>query len=230
MSCLQVFEGGDMENPLICYIMNLMWLLSDKGTRVRFCLIWSHCGIKGNEKVDQLAKESLDNDIDSLARAHYADFKPLINSYIQQLIQIKFDVSVHGRYIYLLKPTLGPPKKFQHVNRGEEVFIIQLRIGHTNTKIPYLVPRTSDYLPPLWTDVDHWPHAIGGVQLCRKLWMNNTQLIVWRPSSRRFLRLAYWNIYEKLGCLIWLVKVKSSKWPYLCRMANMSCRTCVVVK
>ena len=36
--------------------MNLLWLLSDKG----------HCGIEGNERVDQLAKETLDQDIDPL--------------------------------------------------------------------------------------------------------------------------------------------------------------------
>ena len=101
MSCLQAIEGEDTESPIICYIMNLLWLLSDKGTHVRFCWIPSHCGIEGNEKVDQSAKESLDHDIDPLARVHYADLKPLINSYIQQLVQIKWDVSIHGRYLSL---------------------------------------------------------------------------------------------------------------------------------
>ena len=61
MSCLQAIEGEDTENPFICHIMNLLWLLSDKGTRVRFC----HCGIDGNERVDQLAKETLDYNIDT---------------------------------------------------------------------------------------------------------------------------------------------------------------------
>ena len=70
MSSLQAIEGKDTENPLICYIMNLLWLLSDKDTYVRFCWIPSHCGIEGNEKVDQSAKESLDHGIDPLARVH----------------------------------------------------------------------------------------------------------------------------------------------------------------
>ena len=30
--------------------------------------------------------------------------------------------------------------------------------GH---EVRYLVPRTSHYLPSLWTDVDHGPHALG---------------------------------------------------------------------
>ena len=110
MSCLQEIEGEDTKNPFICHIMNLIWLLSDKGTHVRFCWIPSHCGIEGNEKVDQLAKETLDQDIDPLASVHYTDLKPLVNSYIHQLVQTKWDVAVHGRDLYLVKPTLGPPE------------------------------------------------------------------------------------------------------------------------
>ena len=49
----------------------------------------------------------------------YVDLKPLVNSYTQQLVQTKWDVAVHDRYIYLLKPTLGPPQKFQHLTRAE---------------------------------------------------------------------------------------------------------------
>ena len=95
MSCLQAIEGEDNENHLICHIMKLLWVLSDKGTRVRFCWVPSHCGIEGNEIVNQLAKEPLDHDIDPLATVHYADLKPVVNSYIQP-------------DLYLLKPTLLP--------------------------------------------------------------------------------------------------------------------------
>ena len=59
MSCLQAIESGDTKNPFICHIMNLLWLLNDKGTHVRFCWIPSHCSIEGIESVDQLAKETL---------------------------------------------------------------------------------------------------------------------------------------------------------------------------
>ena len=56
-----------LENPLICHIMNLLWLLSDMGTHVRFCWMPSHCGIEGNERMDQLAKETIDHDVDPVA-------------------------------------------------------------------------------------------------------------------------------------------------------------------
>ena len=56
LSCLQAIESEDIENPFICHIMNLLWLLNDKGTHVSFCRITNHYGIDGNEKVDQLGK------------------------------------------------------------------------------------------------------------------------------------------------------------------------------
>ena len=95
MSCLQAIEGEDTENHLICHIMTLLWALSDKGTCVRFCWVPSHCGIEGNEVVDQLAKETLDHEINPLTTVHYADLKPLVNSYIKQEVQTKRDVSIH---------------------------------------------------------------------------------------------------------------------------------------
>ena len=117
MSCLQAIEGEDTENPLICHILNLLWALSDKGTCVRFCWVPSHCGIEGNEVVDQLAKETLDHDINPLTTVHYADLKPLVNYYIKQEVQTKWGVSIHSRDLYLVKPTLGPPKKFQELKK-----------------------------------------------------------------------------------------------------------------
>ena len=141
MSCLQAIEGEDTENSFICHIMNLLWSLSDKGTRVRFCWVPSHCGIDGNERVDQLAKETLDQDIDPLASVHYTDMKPLVNSYIHKLVQTKWDVAVHDRDLYLVKPTLGPPKKFQHLTRAEEVVITRFRIGHTKATKSHILSR-----------------------------------------------------------------------------------------
>ena len=124
MSCLQAIEGEDTENPFICHIMNLPYhepalVIEWQGQCVRFCWVPSHCGIDGNERVDQLAKEALDQDIDPLASVHYTDMKPLVNSYIQKLVHTKWDVAVHGRDLYLVKPTHGPPKKFQHLTRAE---------------------------------------------------------------------------------------------------------------
>ena len=158
MSYLQAIEGEDTENPFICHIMNLLWLLSDKGTRFHFCWIPSHCGIEGNERVGQIAKETLDKDIDTLASIHYTDLKPLVNSYIQQLFQTKLDVAVHGRDLYLVKATLAPPKKYQHLTRAEEVVITRLRIGHTKATKSHILslgPPTACHHCGQTLSIDH---------------------------------------------------------------------------
>ena len=77
----------------------------------------------------------------TLASVHYTDMKPLVNSYIQKLGQTKSDVAVHGRDLYLVKPTLGPPIKFQHLTRAEEVVITRLRIDHTKATKSHILSR-----------------------------------------------------------------------------------------
>ena len=188
-SCLQAIEGEDTENPFICHIMNLLWLLNDKGTHIHFCWIPRHCSIDGNERVDQLAKETVDHDIDPLVGVHYADLKPLVNSYIQQLVQIMWDVAVHGRDLYFVKPTLGLPKKFQHLTRAEEVVITDFESDIQRPTSP--ISCLKDHRLLVTIVVKHWALTIcsWSVQCYRNVVMNATQLIHWIPSSRQFPRL-----------------------------------------
>ena len=183
--------------------MKLLRLLSDGGTHVRFCWIPSHCGIEGNERVDQLAKETLDQEIDPLAGVHYTDFKPLVNSYIQQLVQTKWVVAVHGNNLYLVTPTLGQPKKFQRLTRAEEVVITRLRIGHTKAKSPISCPEDCPLL--VTTVVKHSALIIcsWSVQWYRNVVTNTTQMTRWIACSRQFPRHAYWNSCEKWDSSIW---------------------------
>ena len=166
---------------------------SDRGTRVRFRWVPSHCGIDGNKRVDKLTKETLDQDIDPLASVRYTYMKPLVNSYIQKMIQTKWDVAVHGRDLYLVKPTLGPPKKFQHLTRAEEVIITRLRIGHTKAAKFHLVPRTANWLSPLWSNTDYWPYAAGVCIVTGMSW--------WTLHSRLVecsLRDNFWDLHTRV--------------------------------
>ena len=158
MSCLRAIEGEDTENPFICDIMNLLWPLSDKGTLVRFCWVPSYCGIDGNERVDQLAKETLDQDIDPLACVHYTDMKPLVNSHILNLVQTKWDVAPNQSWRGCRYPTSNWPYS-----------------GH---QIPYLVPRTADLLSPMQSNADHWPY-VAGVCIVTGMswWILHSQLV-----------------------------------------------------
>ena len=57
--------------------------------------------------------------------------------------------------LYLLKPTLGPPKKFQWFNRAEEVVITRLRIGHTKAHILSRGPPTMCHHCGQTLTIDH---------------------------------------------------------------------------
>ena len=46
-----------------------------------------------------------------------------------------------GTDLYLLRPTLGPHKNFQHMTRAEEVVITRLRIGHSKATNSYILSR-----------------------------------------------------------------------------------------
>ena len=50
-------------------------------------------------------------------------------------------MSIHGKDLYLLKPTFGPSRKFKHLTRAEEVVITRLRIGHTKATKSHILSR-----------------------------------------------------------------------------------------
>ena len=87
LNVLLTGKGVGTENPFICPVLTPYgyWV-----TRrwYRFCWVASHCEREGNEGVDHLGKETIDLGIDWLTCVHYADVKFLVNSYIQQLVQI----------------------------------------------------------------------------------------------------------------------------------------------
>ena len=162
MSCLQAIEGEDTENPFICHITNLLWSLSDKGTHVRFCWVPSHCGIDGNEKVDQLAKETLDQDIDPLASVHYTDSETTGQLLHSEDGSNQVGCSCTWQRSLSCETNTGateevpaPNQSWRGCNHPTSNWPYQ---GH---QIPYLVPRTTNWLSPLWSNTDHWPYAAG---------------------------------------------------------------------
>ena len=188
MPCLLAIECEDTENHCICHIMNLLWLLRGNGTHARFCWIPNNLWNGGNERVDHLAKGTLDQDIEPQEGVHCTYSKPVVNPYIQQSVQTKWDEAVHGSDLYLVKPTLGPPIKFQLITRAEEVVITWLRIGHAKATKSHILSRG----PPNVFVVKHWPLTIcfWCVQRYRNVVTYTTQLAHWICSSRQFPRFA----------------------------------------
>ena len=65
----------------------------------------------GYHYITTVNNESL---VNQLAKKVFAvQIWSLINSTMKAVFQIKWDVAAHGWDLYILKLTLGPPKKFQ---------------------------------------------------------------------------------------------------------------------
>ena len=90
--------------------------------------------------------------------------------------------------------------------------------------VPYLVPRTADCLSPLWSNTEHWPYVPGVCSVTRMSWR-----ILHSWLIEYYLRENSWDLHI-------IIPTRSGKMRatlrhiYLCRTANMSWRTCVVVK
>ena len=170
MSCLQAIEGEDTENPFICHIMNLLWLLNDKGTH-SFPLDTKPLWHRWKWKSWPAGEGDLWPWHRSSGGCPLCRFEIQVNSYIQQLVQIKWDVAVHGRDLYFVKPTLGPPKKFQHLTRAEEVVITRLRIDHTKATKSHILsrgPPTTCYHCGQTLTIEHMLLECAVLQECRE--------------------------------------------------------------
>ena len=73
----------------------------------RLCFVWipGHVGIKGNEKVDRLAKSALLREINDNHSILYCDFKPLVNKYIQKFWQEDWDQEINNK-LHAIIPNL----------------------------------------------------------------------------------------------------------------------------
>ena len=159
MSCLQAIKIGDTENPFICHIMNLLWLLSNKGTHVRFCWIPSHCGIEGHEKVDQLAKETFNQDR-LIGKCPLYRFETIGQLPHSEVGSNQVGCSCTWQRSLSRETNIGAPEEnpapyqsWRGCNHQTSNWPYE---GH---QIPYLVPRTTDCLSPLWSNTDHWAYA-----------------------------------------------------------------------
>ena len=191
-----------------------------------------------------------------------------MNSYIQQGGQTKWDVSIHVRDLYLLKPTLGPPRKSKHLTRAEELVITRLRIGHTKVTRSHILSRG----PPTACQHSGQTLTIEHMLLECTVWQQIRDDYYTAESLRtlfetipeaciiEFMREAglFYLIWKAIYSIQHIIKIteqltkfgsyinrytlttplhcnsstehKQLRKSYLWKTANMSLRTCVIVK
>ena len=143
LSCLQALQNKTLENPIIREILPIITYLEEVDSKIEFCWIPGHIGIKGNEKADEIAKEPINHKIYDI-KTPYSDYRPRISNYVNSLFQAKWDVCDNNK-LHEINETFLSSLKLYSNNRKEDVILTRLRIGHTRlTHKHYL---TGDYRP-----------------------------------------------------------------------------------
>ena len=135
---MQALEGEKTDNPLIVNLLEKLSRLCERADIV-FCWLPSHVGISGNEAADKAAKDALSLDILPF-KGLFHDFKPLINSFIQNVWQQSWsDPANQNNKLVNIKPGLGEWLPGLQTNRREGIILARLRIGHSYITHSYLL-------------------------------------------------------------------------------------------
>ena len=135
---MQALEGEKTDNPLVVGLLGKLSALCERADIV-FCWLPSHIGTAGNEEADKAAKDALLIEVLPF-KVPFSDFKPLINSFIQDVWQRSWtDPSNQENKLFVIKPNISEWLPGFRSNRREEIILARLRIGHTHMTHSYLL-------------------------------------------------------------------------------------------
>jgi hypothetical protein len=96
-------------HPLVYECKEAFWVLHRLGYDISIGWVPSHVGVRGNERVDQIAKNAASNSVFWDAPPHSVDYLPLAKIRMSQEWQLRWNQSDMGRYAYSIFPQI--PKK-----------------------------------------------------------------------------------------------------------------------
>ncbi|GFR91777.1 RNA-directed DNA polymerase from mobile element jockey [Elysia marginata] len=105
LSAIQALQGKIFKNKNVAHIYNL---LAKMAPRTKVVLVWipSHVGIPRNEKVDELAKLGLNQEIHDDKQVIRFVLKLKVNTHLEQLWQTDWDTEVDNKLDQILKKDL----------------------------------------------------------------------------------------------------------------------------
>lgn len=123
-------EGGvarkDITGEILINIMNL----ERRGFNIGFVWVPAHVGVYGNERADQLAKESLDRDVvDLRVPLGKMECRSLIHEEIQRQWQKEWEEDCRGRKLYNIQPSVQSRTRVP-LSRQYDIKVTRLRLGH----------------------------------------------------------------------------------------------------
>ena len=159
ISCLRAIEGEDTENPFICHIMNLVWLLSNKGTHL-FLLDTKPLWHWGKWKSGPTCKRdpwSRHRPIGKCSLYRFETTGLLLHS---EVGSNQMGCSCTWQRSLSRETNIGAPEEIPASYQSWRGCNHQTsNWPYEGRQIPYLIPRTTDCLSPLWSNTDHWAYA-----------------------------------------------------------------------
>ena len=104
LSALQAIASRAFTHPLLFEFHELHTSLLNDGYNISFAWVPSHVGIRGNETVDEIAKQSIKEKI-SRKKIPHSDCKSKVNRYIQDIWQIQWNLQTENK-LRTAKPLL----------------------------------------------------------------------------------------------------------------------------
>ena len=113
----------------------LLESISNLETQVVFAWVPSHVGVRGNEIVDQIAKDGRTGALVELnVPREIKDEFVHIDMHIQSLWQQEYNHSKQGAAYRALESAVSEKVKFSHKNRNKETKLTRLRLGKCSLK------------------------------------------------------------------------------------------------
>ncbi|GFR98373.1 RNA-directed DNA polymerase from transposon X-element [Elysia marginata] len=109
--------------------------------RTKVVLVWisSHVGISGNEKVDELAKQALNQEIHDDKQVIWSDLKLKVNTNLEKLWQTDWDTEDETK-LHEIRPNLKERLNYdERLNSKQETVVSRLRISHSRFTHEYLL-------------------------------------------------------------------------------------------
>ncbi|GFS21827.1 RNA-directed DNA polymerase from transposon X-element [Elysia marginata] len=100
-------------------------------TKVVLVCIPFHVGLRGNEKVGELAKLALNKEVHDDKQVIWSDLKLKVNTHLEQLWQKDWYTEVDNK-LHEIIPNLKERLNYdERLNRKQETVVSRLHIGHS---------------------------------------------------------------------------------------------------
>ena len=129
-SALQSILKYDSKNPIVQNIHILLLNITGNNTIIKFCWVPAHCGIRGNELADKVAKNATKFSKNCTNPILYSDIKTFLKEQINNKCSLFWNTQVNNK-LFQIDSKIGKKDFSGFTSRMDEIKFTRLRLGHT---------------------------------------------------------------------------------------------------